>query len=130
MYRKMKSLFFIILSLSFLTACNVQTQSKKKEPSTSVAEDIKTENSTNKELVNEKDPNFTDNAKVVNTELAFAVTYNDVKQLMKDSELAVEGEVLSTENYVYMDKTTGIGKPLTKLSFRVNNVLKGAIFKV
>ncbi|MEH7455385.1 hypothetical protein [Gottfriedia acidiceleris] len=125
MYKKMKSLFFIILSLSFLTACNVQTQSKKKDPTTSIAEDIKTDNSTKKELINDNDPNFTDNVKVVNTELAFAVTYNDVNQLMKDSELAVEGEVLSTENYVYMDIDTGIGKPLTKLSFRVNNVLKG-----
>jgi len=41
---------------------------------------------------------------------------------LKDSELAVEGVVLSTENYVNMDKATGIGNPLTKLSFKVNNV--------
>jgi hypothetical protein len=61
----------------------------------------------------------------VNSELSFAVTYNEVNQLMRDSKLAVEGVVLSTENYVNMDKATGIGNPLTKISFRVNNVLKG-----
>ncbi|MFD4707723.1 hypothetical protein ACFWM3_23145 [Gottfriedia sp. NPDC058432] len=125
MYKKMKSLFFIILSLSFLTACNDQTQSNKEDPTTSIAKDIKTDNSTKKELINENGQNFTENAKVVNKELVFAVTYNDVNQLMKDSELAVEGVVLSTENYVNMDKATGIGNPLTKLSFKVNNVLKG-----
>ncbi|KQL32956.1 hypothetical protein AN960_23635 [Bacillus sp. FJAT-25509] len=125
MYKKMRSLFFIILSLSFLTACNDQTQSDKEEATTSIAKVIKTDNSTKKELINENGQNFTENAKVVNKELAFAVTYNDVNQLMKDSQLAVEGVVLSTENYVNMDKATGIGNPLTKLSFKVNNVLKG-----
>ncbi|MES9685829.1 hypothetical protein CN514_08215 [Bacillus sp. AFS001701] len=39
--------------------------------------------------------------------------------------MAVEGGVLSIENYVNMDKATGIGNPLTKLFFKVNNVLKG-----
>jgi|GEM_PF-3155951 len=125
MNKKMKSLVFIILSISFLTACNNQTQSKKNELTTSIAEDINTENSTRKELINEKNQSFTEYEKVINTELAFAVTYNDVNQLMKDSELAVEGVVLSTENYVNMDKATGIGNPLTKLSFKVNHVLKG-----
>ncbi|MEH7350650.1 hypothetical protein [Gottfriedia acidiceleris] len=128
MNKKMNSLFFIILSLSFLTACNSendQTLSKDKEPPTSIAEDNKTDNPTKKEVINENNNSVTDNAKVVNSELSFAVTYNDVNQLMKDSELAVEGVVLSTENYVNMDKATGIGNPLTKLSFKVNNVLKG-----
>lgn len=127
MKKKMKSLFFIMLSLSFLTGCNDQTQSKKKELTTSIAEDTKIDHSTKKELINENAQNFTDNVKVVNTELSFAVTYNEVNQLMRDSELAVEGEVLSTENYVNMDKATGIGNPLTKLSFKVNNVLKGDV---
>ncbi|SFC46176.1 MULTISPECIES: hypothetical protein [Bacillaceae] len=125
MNKKMKSLFFIILSISFLTACNNQTQSKKKEPTTSISKDIKTDNSIENELINENNQEFVDKVKVVNSELAFAVTYNDVNQLMKDSELAVEGVVLSTENYVNIDKATDIGNPLTKLSFKVNHVLKG-----
>ncbi|XZF77780.1 hypothetical protein ACSBO6_09615 [Bacillus sp. AL-1R] len=71
------------------------------------------------------DQDFAENVKVLNSAISFAVTYNDVNQLMKDSELAVEGGVLSTENYVNMDEATGTGNQLTKLSFKVNHVLKG-----
>ncbi|PEL13333.1 hypothetical protein [Bacillus sp. AFS017336] len=122
MFNKIKSLLVILIPFYFLTAGNIkvdQSQSKDNEPLTAAAKDIKADTST------ENDHNFTDNVKIVNSDLTFAVTYNDVNQLMKDSELAVEGVVLSTENYVYMDKDSGIGNPLTKLSLKINNVLKG-----
>ncbi|PGL72324.1 hypothetical protein [Bacillus sp. AFS055030] len=128
MKKKIKSLFVMILSFSFLTACNGkidQTQSNKKETATSIVENITTVNSTENEQINVNDQDFAENVKVLNSAISFAVTYNDVNQLMKDSELAVEGVVLSTENYVNMDEATGTGNPLTKLSFKVNHVLKG-----
>ncbi|MCM3677380.1 hypothetical protein M3699_27340 [Peribacillus simplex] len=125
---KIKFLFVCLLSFSVLTACNGATeesQNKGQDKSVVTAEDDKSNDSTKKEVVADNENVSMDNVTVIESELAFAFDYEDVEQLREDSELAVEGLVMSTENYVYMDEESGEGEPFTKLSFKINKVLNG-----
>jgi hypothetical protein len=127
---KIKFIFLSLLSFSILTSCSNtinESQNKEKDNSSVIAEDNKTNDSI-KEKINaniESENISMDNVTVVDTQLSFLFTYENVEQLIKKSELAVEGIVMSTENYVKMDSETREGIPLTKLTFKINKVLNG-----
>ncbi|WHY57956.1 hypothetical protein [Peribacillus simplex] len=125
---KIKFLFFCLLSFFALTACsstNDESQNKEQDNLAIMTEDVKSSDSTKEGVVTDNENISRDNVTVVESELAFAFNYEEVERLIEDSELAVEGIVVSTENYVYIDKDTGQGEPFTKLSFKINKVLNG-----
>ncbi|MEM5010078.1 hypothetical protein [Niallia taxi] len=131
--KNLRSIRFGILSMFILTGCGsignesqIEEQEKKNNHTESVSQkDTSNSSLEEKNLVDNNKEISVDNATIIETQASFVVKYENARELVDDSEIAVEGVVVSTENYVHIDKETAQGYPYTKLTFKINQVLNG-----
>jgi len=86
----------------------IEEQEKKKKNHTESVSQKDSSNSSveEKNLEDNNKEISADNATIIETQASFVVKYENARQLVDDSEIAVEGVVVSTENYVHIDKET------------------------
>ncbi|MFE0504673.1 hypothetical protein ACWF7H_21495 [Peribacillus butanolivorans] len=119
-----------VFILSLLVGCSNSTrEAEKKSTEDTSALDSSVENNAERNQTNDELESYSgvsyEGATIVEESLAFAVSYEDTEQLLTVSDIAVEGVVTATENYVYYMEEVGYGTPFTKVTLKVNKVIKG-----
>ncbi len=119
-----------VFILSLLVGCSNSTREvEDKSTEANSALDSSVENNAEKNQNNDELEDDTgvsyEGATIIEESLAFAVSYEDTEQLLTVSDIAVEGVVVATENYVYHMEEVGYGTPFTKVTLKVNKVIKG-----
>ena len=105
------------------------------------SEEVNQQNATSKSIVKVENkkfniakttsatPNTTDNIETISTTSDFSIIYKSIDELVQNSDVIVEGVVMSTESINYTPNGTDVGTVLTKAKVKVTKSFNDTVKK-